>query len=168
MAQDTDGGTGGGGGNATTTNSEIWIDSIIELLLSARNKKPGTPVDIPATDATQLCTMARDLFMSQPMLLELGAPIKICGDVHGQYTDLLRLFEYGGFPPEVRSHFVFIVVVDAVFLSLEKAVTSVVFPLSLLCLNFSSFAFIFFNKQPQPPPNIRIYITSICRPIICF
>jgi hypothetical protein len=36
------------------------------------------------------------------MLLELEAPLKICGDVHGQYTDLLRLLEYGGFPPEAN------------------------------------------------------------------
>ena len=80
---------------------ESWIDGMIDLLLQARNKKPGTPVEITAQDATTLCNQAREVFMSQPMLLELGAPIKICGDVHGQYTDLLRLFEYGGFPPEV-------------------------------------------------------------------
>ena len=39
-------------------------------------------------------------------LLELEAPIKICGDVHGQYHDLLRLFEYGGVPPE--SNYIFL------------------------------------------------------------
>ena len=81
---------------------ESWIDGMIDLLLQARNKKPGTPVEISAQDATTLCNQAREIFMNQPMLLELGAPIKICGDVHGQYTDLLRLFDYGGFLPEVR------------------------------------------------------------------
>ena len=76
---------------------------MIDMLLQARNKKPGTPVELTVQDATNLCNQAREVFLSQPMLLELGAPIKICGDVHGQYTDLLRLFEYGGFPPEVRT-----------------------------------------------------------------
>ena len=87
---------------SASVTDEGWVDSMIELLLSARNKKPGTPVDLSPQDASQLCTQAREVFMSQPMLLELGAPIKICGDVHGQYTDLLRLFEYGGFPPEAN------------------------------------------------------------------
>jgi serine/threonine-protein phosphatase PP1 catalytic subunit len=87
---------------AASSPDDVWIDGIIEQLLSARNKKPGTPVEISVSDATNLCNKARDVLLSQPMLLELGAPIKICGDVHGQYTDVLRLFEYGGFPPEAN------------------------------------------------------------------
>jgi hypothetical protein len=83
---------------------EAWVDGIIDTLLSARNKKPGTPTDLPVNDIMTLCNLTREILLSQPMLLELGAPIKICGDIHGQFNDLLRLFEYGGFPPEVRSN----------------------------------------------------------------
>ena len=110
---------------------DTWIDGMIDQLLQARNKKPGTPVEISVQDATNLCNQAREVFMSQPMLLELGAPIKICGDVHGQYTDLLRLFEYGGFPPEVRMNcllpaahfysFIFVQVLIRTFTSTLKA-----------------------------------------------
>ncbi len=70
--------------------------------LSVRGHRPGKPVQLQEYEIKYLCTKAREIFISQPILLELEAPIKICGDIHGQYYDLLRLFEYGGFPPEAN------------------------------------------------------------------
>ncbi|GCA64904.1 hypothetical protein KIPB_015701, partial [Kipferlia bialata] len=78
------------------------VDQMIFQLLNVRGKKPGTPANLRLADIRLLIKTVRDIFLSQPILLELNAPMKICGDVHGQYYDLLRLFEYGGFPPEAN------------------------------------------------------------------
>lgn len=88
------------------------VDSIIERLLegllpnAVRGSRPGKLVQLTEGEIRFLCIKSREIFVNQPVLLELEAPIKICGtppdagDIHGQYYDLLRLFEYGGFPPE--------------------------------------------------------------------
>ena len=79
---------------------DIDVDSVINKLLELRGAKPGKNVQLTESEVKGLCTKSREIFISQPSLLELEAPLKICGDIHGQYSDLLRLFEYGGFPPE--------------------------------------------------------------------
>ena len=80
----------------------VEVDAIIEKLLTVRGARPGKVVQLLESEIRMLCIKAKDVFMQQSMLLELEAPIKICGDIHGQYYDLLRLFEYGGFPPNAN------------------------------------------------------------------
>lgn len=82
--------------------TEFNLDNIISALLSVRGSKPGKEVNLEEDHIIQLCKRSRDLFLSQPILLELEAPLKICGDIHGQYHDLLRMFQYGGFPPDAN------------------------------------------------------------------
>ncbi|KPP62236.1 serine/threonine-protein phosphatase PP1-alpha catalytic subunit-like [Scleropages formosus] len=81
-------------------SDKLNIDSIIQRLLEVKGSRPGKNVQLTENEIRGLCLKSREIFLSQPILLELEAPLKICGDVHGQYYDLLRLFEYGGFPPE--------------------------------------------------------------------
>eukprot|EP00361_Fabrea_salina_P000238 CAMPEP_0202427736 /NCGR_PEP_ID=MMETSP1345-20130828/1894_1 /ASSEMBLY_ACC=CAM_ASM_000843 /TAXON_ID=342563 /ORGANISM="Fabrea Fabrea salina" /LENGTH=328 /DNA_ID=CAMNT_0049038523 /DNA_START=980 /DNA_END=1966 /DNA_ORIENTATION=- len=85
---------------ASPSPPDLNVDSVIDKLLEVRGCRPGKQVNLTEQEVRGLCIHAREIFMQQPILLELEAPLRICGDIHGQYYDLLRLFEYGGFPPE--------------------------------------------------------------------
>lgn len=62
-----------------TDVEKLNIDSIIARLLEVRNSKPGKNVQLAENEIRGLCLKSRELFLSQPILLELEAPLKICG-----------------------------------------------------------------------------------------
>jgi len=79
------------------------VDDMISRLLDAGySGKVSKSICLKNSEILFICQMAREVFLSQPTLIELNAPVKIVGDIHGQYTDLLRLFEMCGFPPSAN------------------------------------------------------------------
>lgn len=65
--------------NNTNIVHDIDVDKIIEKLLEIKDKKAGKQVNLTENEIRGLCIKAREIFISQPILLELEAPIKICG-----------------------------------------------------------------------------------------
>jgi len=80
------------------------VDELLAQLLSTRDAPPQTFIQLPEEGIVGLLATAKTVLLEQPILLELNAPINIVGDVHGQYCDLLRLFEMGGFPGVERPY----------------------------------------------------------------
>uniref|UniRef100_A0A915PFN5 Serine/threonine-protein phosphatase n=1 Tax=Setaria digitata TaxID=48799 RepID=A0A915PFN5_9BILA len=42
------------------------------------------------------------VLQSQSVFIEINGPVVVCGDIHGQYSDMLRIFDKCGFPPEAN------------------------------------------------------------------
>jgi serine/threonine-protein phosphatase PP1 catalytic subunit len=58
-------------------DTEVDLDSVIDRLLEVRGSRPGKQVQLLEKEIRYLCTKAREIFISQPILLELEAPIKV-------------------------------------------------------------------------------------------
>jgi serine/threonine-protein phosphatase PP1 catalytic subunit len=96
-----------GGGMGMSEVNEMDLDDMISRLLDAGYQTKVTKaVCLKNAEITAVCNAVRETLLSQPALLELSAPVKIVGDIHGQYNDLIRLFEMCGFPP--ASNFLFL------------------------------------------------------------
>jgi protein phosphatase len=78
----------------------VVILQIISTLLRPRNWK--APANrrffLDSYEVGELCYAAEQIFMQEPTVLQLRAPIKVFGDLHGQFGDLMRLFDEYGFP----------------------------------------------------------------------
>ncbi|KXX79187.1 Serine/threonine-protein phosphatase 4 catalytic subunit [Madurella mycetomatis] len=81
---------------------------------------------IPEAEVRQLCHKARELLIEEGNVVTVNAPVTICGDIHGQFHDLMELFRVGGDVPDTNYLFMGDFV-DRGFYSLESF-------LLLLCL----------------------------------
>ena len=52
----------------------------LEMHFSVRGSRPGKTVQMTEAEVRGLCLKSRELFLQQPILLELEAPLKICGE----------------------------------------------------------------------------------------
>lgn len=109
--------------------NDIDIDSIIEKLLtmSCSGSNSSSPVlgskfsssgsssssssnrdefFVKPYEIAIICAKAREVFLNQPSLLRLSAPVKVVGDIHGQFNDLLRILKLSGLPP--HSNYLFL------------------------------------------------------------
>ncbi|EGR32452.1 protein phosphatase, putative [Ichthyophthirius multifiliis] len=53
-------------------------------------------------EVKELCNKVKQILNEEPNLVYVEAPISICGDIHGQFWDLLELFKIGGEVPQTN------------------------------------------------------------------
>ena len=72
----------------------VDVDAILEKL---RKFKLPTEQEIKG-----LCDKAREILDALDNVAQLECPITVCGDIHGQFEDLLEIFDVGGEVPETN------------------------------------------------------------------
>jgi len=97
------------------------MSDLDRAIAQLRNCRP-----IPEAQVREICHKARELLIEEGNVVTVTAPVTICGDIHGQYHDLMELFRVGGDVPDTNYLFMGDFV-DRGFYSLETF-------LLLLCL----------------------------------
>jgi len=54
------------------------------------------------TDLKQLCDLVKEILMEESNVQPVNSPVTVCGDIHGQFYDLVELFRKGGEIPKTN------------------------------------------------------------------
>lgn len=82
-----------------TTDLQPVIEGYVKKLLETNRVGNMKGFCLDNKEIENIINAAQMIFNYQPILLEIEAPVIVCGDIHGQYQDLVRIFERNGYPP---------------------------------------------------------------------
>ncbi|VDK83990.1 unnamed protein product [Litomosoides sigmodontis] len=72
------------------------------ITIDSRNRKVVNDVLRDVNVIERVIASSIEIFQNECSLLEVTVPLHICGDIHGQFVDLLRIFQQCGRPPYER------------------------------------------------------------------
>jgi serine/threonine-protein phosphatase 2A catalytic subunit len=75
-----------------STISSTQIDKYIERLLNNQL--------LSESEIKDICKLTYEIFSAEKNIVDIRTPITICGDIHGQFHDLLELFKISGNLPD--------------------------------------------------------------------
>ena len=76
-----------------TTELDQWIETLFRCEI------------LPPSAVINLCKMAERILVCEKNMQPISAPVTICGNICGQFYDLMELFRVGGFLPETNYSF---------------------------------------------------------------
>jgi len=82
---------------STAKFSPSDISNLDRQILQLMECKP-----LPESEVKALCEKAKEVLSEESNVQPVKAPVTICGDIHGQFYDLLELFKLGGRAPETN------------------------------------------------------------------
>lgn len=80
--------------------TEFNVDDILLKLISLKSNKTQKQANLTENEIKWLVIKNREIAIEQPIFLELESPLNVCGDIHGQFYDLLKIFDLAGVPPD--------------------------------------------------------------------
>jgi serine/threonine-protein phosphatase 2A catalytic subunit len=79
---------------ASNSNTSYDLDKFIEKLYEC--------IPLKENEVKFLIEKAREILSKESNVQHVQAPVTVCGDIHGQFYDLMELFKIGGKCPETN------------------------------------------------------------------